>query len=65
MYYGMRLFFDNGGGPCWIVSIDKYDYTQPKDKEKFKAALEALKKIQEPTMLVAPDSVLLDRPGWQ
>lgn len=65
MYYGMRLFFDNGGGPCWIVSIGKYDYTQPKDKEKFKAAFLALKKIQEPTMLVAPDSVLLDRPGWQ
>lgn len=65
MYYGMRLFFDNGGGPCWIVSIGKYDYTQAKDKEKFKAALGELKKIQEPTMLVAPDAVLLDRPGWQ
>jgi hypothetical protein len=65
MYYGMRLFFDNGGGPCWIVSIGKYDYTQAKDKEKFKAAFLALKKIQEPTMLVAPDSVLLDQPGWQ
>lgn len=65
MYYGMRLFFDNGGGPCWIVSIGKYDYTKPKDKEKFKDALEALKKIQEPTMLVTPDAVLLDRPGWK
>lgn len=65
MYYGMRLFFDNGGGPCWIVSIGKYDYTKAKEKDKFKDALAALKKIQEPTMLVAPDAVLLDRPGWK
>ena len=65
LYPGIRLFFDNGGGPCWIVSIGKSDPSTAKKKDDFVQALTALEKIQEPTMLVAPDAVLLDRPGWQ
>ncbi|MEL7161929.1 MAG: hypothetical protein AAFN92_14300, partial [Bacteroidota bacterium] len=24
MYYSLQAFFANGGGPCWIVSVDAY-----------------------------------------
>jgi phage tail sheath protein FI len=66
LYSGMRLFFDNGGGPCWIVSIGTAVAATAKDKQKFVDALTSLEKIQEPTMVVAPDAVLLsDLAGWQ
>jgi phage tail sheath protein FI len=65
LYPGIRLFFDNGGGPCWIVSIGKAVADTTKAKADFVNALTALEKIQEPTMLIAPDAVLLDRAGWQ
>ena len=66
LYSSMRLFFDNGGGPCWIVSIGTYD-SAVKDGggSKFTAALKPLEKILEPTMLVAPDAVLLSAADWQ
>ena len=65
LYSSMRLFFDNGGGPCWIVSIGTSTPDTQKDAKHFVDALTALEKIQEPTIVVAPDAVLLDRPGWQ
>jgi uncharacterized protein len=65
LYPGIRLFFDNGGGPCWIVSIGIANADTTKKKDDFVNALLALEKIQEPTMLIAPDAVLLDRAGWQ
>lgn len=67
LYPSMRLFFDNGGGPCWIVSIGTYADTTKADKKKddFLNALPGLEKILEPTMLVAPDAVLLSEDDWQ
>jgi uncharacterized protein len=65
LYYGLRLFFDNGGGPCWIVSIGTYTDGAPRSAQKFVDGITALNKIPEPTMLVASDAVLLDRAGWQ
>ncbi len=69
LHRSMRLFFDNGGGPCWIVSVGSYgDADTPTEK---KAAdftgevLTSLSKEPEPTMLVAPDAVLLPIDGWQ
>jgi len=67
LYSSMRLFFDNGGGPCWICSIGTYDQARQtgKKKEDFTDVLPDLEKYQEPTMLVAPDAVLLEQPDWQ
>lgn len=68
LYYGMKFFFNNGGGPCWIVSIGGYtdDSGKPVTKagSDFEAALAPLTKEQEPTMLVAPDAVLLPINDW-
>ncbi len=49
-------FFQNGGGPCYIVSVG--DYSQDLDLNAFKAGVDALVKEQEPTLLVIPEAVL-------
>jgi phage tail sheath protein FI len=67
LYYSMRLFFDNGGGPCWIVSVGTYGaaITAGKSTSDFTNALPQLEKNLEATILLAPDAVLLNEDGWQ
>lgn len=63
LYYNISLFFANGGGTCYIVSIGSYndkDILEAKDKAgNYKAvnALSELEKIQEVTMIVVPELV--------
>lgn len=56
LYYHMVMFFANGGGTCYIVSVGTYDEGKPLNKEKVNAALDALKKEQEITMVVVPEA---------
>jgi len=63
LYFGLRMFFDNGGGACLIVSVGGYSGTQ-KSKDDFAQAWEALRKEQEPTMIVVPDAVLLPQDDY-
>jgi phage tail sheath protein FI len=63
LFRSIQLFYANGGGTCYIVSIGGYD-------EELSAktivgaenggGITALLKEQEPTMLVCPDAVLLE-----
>ncbi len=67
MYDSVRLFFANGGGSCYIVSIgqygnDKYQYKYLKDKEDIKNALEAVANIDEVTLISMPDAVAYSYP---
>ncbi|BEV03830.1 phage tail sheath family protein [Chryseobacterium gambrini] len=62
MYYAMQMYFANGGGPCYIVSVDKFEYKENgviKENKvspaKLEAALNLLKKEDEPTLIVFPD----------
>ena len=57
LYYNLRLFYQNGGGPCYIVSVG--NYTADIEADKFKKGIEELIKEQEPTMVVMPEAVLL------
>lgn len=59
LYYSMQLFFQNGGGPCYIVSIGNYSDDVAADK--LTAGVDQLVKEQEPTMVVIPDAVLLSQ----
>lgn len=59
LYYNMLLFYANGGGPCYIVSIG--DYTKGFETEKFTAGVETLVKEQEPTLVLAPEAVYLEK----
>ena len=57
LYYSMNLFFQNGGGPCYIISVGSY--SDDIEAEKLQNAIPLLMKEQEPTMLVIPESVRL------
>lgn len=57
LYDSLRLFFDNGGGPCYIVSVGGYGGTI--SQMELVAGLNALRKEDEPTLLVIPEAVLL------
>ncbi len=66
MYYAVKSFYDNGGGPCYIFSVGAY----PKegvvpdiklyDDSGVSSALSQIKKIDEITLLIFPDLAALD-----
>lgn len=53
LFYNMQMYFANGGGPCWVVSIPAIT------KVKINEALTAIKKEDEPTLIVIPEAVQL------
>jgi phage tail sheath protein FI len=61
MYYSLQMFFDNGGGPCWITSVGDYTSTGGVIiAQNLKDGLAEVAKINEVTLLVFPDAVNLD-----
>lgn len=59
LYRSMQLFFQNGGGSCYIVSVG--DYSQDVEEDKLKSGIDKLIREQVPTMVVIPDAVLLEQ----
>jgi uncharacterized protein len=61
MYYSLQMFFDNGGGPCWITSVGDYQSTGGVIiAQSLKDGLAEVAKINEVTLLVFPDAINLD-----
>jgi len=63
LYRSMQLYFANGGGACYIVSVG--DYSGGIKAAELVGAetgggITSLLKEQEPTMVVIPDAVLLE-----
>ncbi|MDB5600910.1 MAG: phage tail protein [Xanthobacteraceae bacterium] len=66
LYNALRLFYANGGGTCYIVSVGTYfdgDQTVEVSYNSLKKGLDAIKEQSGPTMLVIPDAVLLPPSG--
>jgi phage tail sheath protein FI len=63
LYYSLLHFFQNGGGPCYIVSVGSYDKSKGKhiDPDLLAKGIKELEKEQEPTMVVVPEAVLLSK----
>lgn len=57
LYHNMLFFFQNGGGPCYIVSVG--GYSDDLDPGVLKGGIDPLIKEPEATMLVIPESVQL------
>ena len=57
LYYSLSLYFQNGGGSCYIVSVGNYSANPSKDH--FLAGLAALEKEDEPTLILLTDAVNL------
>jgi len=61
MYDSLRLFFDNGGGACYIVSVGGYADAISADDiiGDANSGFSMLTKYDEPTLLLFPDAVSL------
>ena len=60
MYYALSMYFANGGGPCYIVSIGTYGTL---DKARFLNGLAVLALEDEPTLIVIPEAINLASPA--
>ncbi len=56
LYYAVRAYFLNGGGPCWIVSVGVADDQDPLP-DHFSDGITSIEKIDEPTLIVVPEAV--------
>lgn len=59
LYYAIKLFFDNGGGKCYIVSVNNYQEPSTITLQNLNAGLAAVQLEDEPTLLVIPEAVKL------
>jgi phage tail sheath protein FI len=68
LYYGLQMYFANGGGPCYIVSVGYYPEGPASDTnvsvEALTAGLTAIASVDEPTLLVFPDGTSLDASNY-
>jgi phage tail sheath protein FI len=78
LYNSVRMFFQNGGSVAYVVSLGPYgpatnapinagdEITNMNVKlSDYQTALQALKKVDEVTMYVAPESTLLSNADYQ
>eukprot|EP01034_Spumella_vulgaris_P003889 gene3889-4976_t len=61
MYDSLRMFFANGGGDCYIVSVGRYN-SDP-DAVALNGGIDELMTEDVPTLLLFPDAVSLDTNG--
>lgn len=62
LHPAVKMFFDNGGGKCYIVSVG--GYADALDVADLTAGLDAVALEDEPTLLVCPESVELGGNGY-
>lgn len=62
LYYALDLYFKNGGGACYIISVGNYD--DAVNKDAFLNGLEALGKEDEPTLILLGEAVQLAAPDY-
>ena len=76
LYYSVKLFFDNGGGKCYITSVGTYQgtpaidlagdaTTNPGTMFGLEDGLNAVSLEDEPTLIVIPDAVNLTTAHYQ
>lgn len=58
LYYAVQMFYINGGGPCYIVSVGEAKGEAPK-KADLENGIAKIRNFDEPTLLVAPEAVFL------
>ena len=59
LYDSVRIFFQNGGTTCYICSVGGYD--KGIDQKMLSGGITPFEKEQEPTLMIIPDAVSLDR----
>lgn len=64
MYFGMRLFFSNGGSTCWIISVGGYEDGPFSAFALIDDLLMVLAGEPEPSIRLAPDAAFLEIDEW-
>lgn len=78
-FSSIRLFYANGGGICYIVSVGTYEakdslkinkgqllgYSKDENAKPIDGGLQSLKKEQEPTLVLIPEAVLLGKECYE
>jgi len=65
LYNSLRLFYANGGGDCYIVSVGSYDDAVGGiSSDDLMAGLVAVRDLVGPTMLVIPEAVQLSHANY-
>uniref|UniRef100_UPI003569906B phage tail sheath family protein n=1 Tax=Fodinibius sp. TaxID=1872440 RepID=UPI003569906B len=57
MYHSLQMFFINGGGPCYIVSVGDYSGGGGIDQTALQTGLDEVAKIDEVTLILFPDGL--------
>jgi phage tail sheath protein FI len=63
MYYSLQLFFDNGGGECYIVSVGDLSKGIPMEAD-LQTGLDEIKKLRDATLIVFPDAMNMSRDDY-
>ena len=64
LYHSLQLYFNNGGGPCYVVSVGDYaggvvSLGTADPKAGIRGGIAATEKVDEPTLYVFPDGISL------
>jgi phage tail sheath protein FI len=62
LYYAVKMYFDNGGGKCYITAVGNYAATI--EIAPLTAGLDAVALEDEPTLLLCPDALRLAGTGY-
>ncbi|HZR45363.1 MAG TPA: phage tail sheath subtilisin-like domain-containing protein, partial [Candidatus Manganitrophaceae bacterium] len=68
LYYSVKMFFDNGGGQCYIVSVGNYAASIDLGAGAgtgLQDGLDAVALEDEPTLIVIPEAVKLSAADYQ
>ncbi|HEX2533070.1 MAG TPA: phage tail sheath subtilisin-like domain-containing protein, partial [Chitinophagaceae bacterium] len=60
MYEALQLYFNNGGGPCWIISVGTFAEGGTPDADELKKGIPPAVKVKDITILVFPDGTGAD-----
>lgn len=57
LYDSLMLYFSNGGGPCYVISLGQYPSSLSDILTNYTDGLTALEKVDEPTLILLTDAV--------
>lgn len=63
MYYSLQMFFINGGGDCYIVSVGDYSGAGVILTADLLTGLDEVAKVNEVTLILFPDAINLTQAG--
>lgn len=72
LYYSVKIYFENGGGPCYILSVDTYQNPQQLLLKQHNGSSHAglldglfkLSEVEDISLIVIPEAVKLSAPEY-